>query len=75
MVTMEREHRPHDWDFRSWQAAAPGETMRCGHCGFRARTDGVDTPQDCECNIGETHFDGSDHQPGCKYFSEPSCTG
>ena len=75
MVTMEREHRPHDWDFGAWQHAAPGEPLRCGRCGYPARTDGVDTPQDCECGIGETHFDGSDHRPGCEHFSGTGCTG
>ena len=69
-------YRRHDWDLEAWIAGAEAfSPLKCTRCGFEARTDEIDVPPDCTCDmrLEETYFDFSDHGPGCEYFSGPSC--
>ena len=69
---MTQQHRHHPWDYDSQPY---GDPPRCAACGAQAQTNGVDVPANavCDCPDIATDFDGSDHLPGCEYFSGQSC--
>ncbi len=68
--------RPYDWDFETWVASAEDSSpLKCTRCSLEARTDGIDVPANCTCDmrLEEAYFDLSDHGPGYGFFSGPSC--
>lgn len=72
-------HNRHFWDleawFDEWENSDEPVPLRCGRCGFEARTIGTDMPPDCACDISRlnSYDDPSDHWPECIYFAGPSC--